>query len=153
MFLKAGMTPGDYSTATNYWNMCVDGTGTLWIDNRMVSTASQGSLLWDGAYYMTSGHTVTPSRKLSECNNGWILAFSDFNAPNTPNDFDWNYVVIHKYHSYAHNGDGVRIEIPTGSPNFTAQKYLYIYDNKIVGHDDNNQNGADDTVLRHVLAF
>jgi hypothetical protein len=124
----------------------------MWIDNRMVSTASQGSILWDGAYYMTSGHTVTPSTKLSDCNNGWILCFSDFDAPSTANDYDFNYVIIHKYHSFANNGNGVRIPI-AASQNNVITKYLYIYDNQIKGNDENNLNGADDVVLRRVLAF
>lgn len=34
--------------------------------------------LWTGANTMGAGQTITPSKKLSECRNGWVLVWSDY---------------------------------------------------------------------------
>lgn len=34
--------------------------------------------LWTGADVMGAGATITPNKKLSECKNGWILVWSDY---------------------------------------------------------------------------
>lgn len=50
-------------------------------------------------YYMTAGHTVTPTKKLSECRNGWILVWSDYNSDaTTTQDYDFTCSVIPKIH-------------------------------------------------------
>lgn len=135
------------------WKAIYDATPTpLW-------APSNGT----GGYYMTSGHTVTPSKKLSECRNGWILMWSDYNTDESiTQDYDWHCSVIPKIRPNGENwaGHSWLFDIPIGmqsaSPYTTEtrkMKWLYVYDNKLVGHDANNQNGRNDCVLRAVYEF
>ena len=116
-----------------------------------------------GGYYMTAGHTVTPSKKLSECRNGWILVWSDYNTDEgSTGDYDFTCSVIPKIRPSGDKwaGHSWLFDLPIGmqqvSPYTTEtrrMKWLYVYDNKLTGHDANNQNGRNDCVLRAVYEF
>lgn len=43
-----------------------------------VEKLESNDTLWTGANVMGAGQVVTPSKKLSECKNGWILVWSDY---------------------------------------------------------------------------
>jgi hypothetical protein len=117
--------------------------------------------LWsstDGVY-MNGSQTVTPSKKLSDCKNGWTLVFSDYD-PTTKktNDFDFNYYNIPKYHSAYFSGKSVFAPIVSYLSDKEVKittKRLYVYDNKITGSDDNSVDltTTNDVVLRAVLEY
>ena len=51
---------------------------------------AQGEPLWTGCHFVTNTQTITPSKKLSECRNGWILVWSDYDpdtSASTDGDF------------------------------------------------------------------
>jgi hypothetical protein len=113
--------------------------------NEVVTNNMTQAELWTGAGYPPAASTIPPTKKLSECRNGWILVWSDFVPGTGANDYDFYTSVVPKYYGTAQNGKSHLFVIPTslGTTAFsTTGKRLYIYDDKIVGHDDNSFNGT-----------
>ena len=102
-----------------------------------LDTVTPMKQLWAGLWHMVANQTVTPSEKLSEQKNGWILVWSGYNngvATNT----DYAYQVIPKWHGQgAMSGRGVGFSLASGSRN--GFKYLYVRDSSITGYDPNSQ--------------
>lgn len=115
--------------------------------------------LWTGAFYPVASHTITPSKKLSECRNGWILLWSDYDSGSGANDYDFTYCYIPKYSGIGfmsgkqHSFSLASFSSPT--TNTTIVKKLYIYDDKVVGHDDNGLDTTltNDVCLRAILEW
>lgn len=126
----------------------MDGIGYLNGKSVMMDTTQ---ILWTGVVYPLASHTVTPTVRLSDCPNGWILVWSDYDADtSTANNIDWNYSIIHKTFS---SGGGIRIMVPNYDGTW-AGKYLYCNGTSITGHNINNAtNEAKDVVLRNVVGF
>lgn len=112
------------------------------------------SVLWSGAKYPTGSDTITPSKTLSSCSQGWILVWSDYDPGVGPNDYNWVYTFVPKFHGTNYSGGGVYFEMPTTRTQYT-RKMLYIYNDKIVGNDDNDDSDiwANDVCLRYVLEW
>lgn len=115
--------------------------------------------LWTGGYYMTAGHTITPSKPLSQCMHGWILVWSDYDTTNSaPMNSDICTTVIPKKNPANANwgGQSILATVPvnmTDTADAITIKRLYIHDTKIVGHASNNQSPRNDVVLRAVYEF
>jgi len=104
--------------------------------------------------YLTAAQTVTPTKKLSQTNNGWLLIWSDYDPGVGVNDYDWSTsTVIPKFMSVNQNGQANLFAIPSNSTGSVITKKAYVYDDKIVGHDDNSTGGATDVVLRYILEW
>lgn len=120
-------------------------------------------VLWSGKLYPNANHTITPTKKLSECRNGWMLLWSDYDPDTgTANDADLATTMIPKcrYDGEAWNGKNFLCDVPRfyGSATDTSAekritKTLAIYDNKIVGNVVNGQGDRNDVVLRAVYEF
>jgi hypothetical protein len=132
--------------------------GNLHCYNLSVNGASE-NVLWNGALYMIASQTITPSKSLSECTNGWILVWSDYDVDTlTAKDYNFVYNYVPKF-AYQHSGScGTYFMVPTSKTN-TAHKYLYISNTQLTGSDDNvfidtdaNIDGSD-AVLRYVLEW
>jgi hypothetical protein len=115
--------------------------------------------LWTGAWYMNASQTATPSKKLSECKTGWILVWSDYDSvAKKAGDYDINYTHIPKYSVSKYSGKQVFFPVmnymSTTAVGMTGKK-LYVYDDKLVGHDDNASadNGSNDVVLRAIVEY
>lgn len=121
--------------------------------------------LWTGKLYMagtdSTPQTVTPSKKLSECRNGWLLLWSDYDPDtSTANDADFATTIIPKSNATGGkwNGKSFLCDIPRyiGSnvndvdTERRIMKILYIYDNYIKGSPNNNKDDRNDVVLRAV---
>lgn len=123
------------------------------------------SALWTGAYYMSANQTVTPSKKLSECRTGWLLVWSDYDKDTaTINDNDFVTSVIYKRKpggTVNWNGESHYFDVPRYIGDSTSDtttekriiKRVYVYDNKLVGHNYNSQSDRTDVVLRAVYEF
>ena len=115
--------------------------------------------LWEGARFMLNGQTTTPSKKLSECRNGWVLVWSDYNdSTNTANDFNWGISYIPKFFASVDSGGNLYLPLINAMDANTISltgKKVYINDSTIEGHADNNSsnNGTNDVVLRYVYEF
>lgn len=121
-------------------------------------------ILWNGASYMKAEQTVTPSKKLSECNHGWMLLWSDYDDDTkTANDADIVTTMIPKWHPSGSvwSGQMFLCDIPRYYGSDTSNvdtekrimKSLYIHDDKIVGHTINNLSTRTDVVLRAIYEF
>lgn len=154
-FLKTGKPAGsklwsDYDTFR-----VLDGTGFL--NDKAIFTSDQ-SVLWTGKQWPNAATTITPKKKLSDCPNGWVFVWSDYDAPDGKlNDFHFVYSFVLKEHiSEGWNGQGMYHTVPT-TEKIVEYKYLYIWDDKIVGHSVNTTtisgSGASDAVLRAVISF
>lgn len=158
LFLKTGKTAGDYSNSTvDYWTLRVTGDGDLLLDGKVIANYNQGTFLFDGAAYPADGSTVTPTRTLANCPNGWILVWSDWNAgtPGVAGNFNWTTSIIPKF--VGDNGQNWSFAIPTGATTGTytdvASKQVTIYNDRLVGEAGNDTGLAVDVVLRYVIAF
>lgn len=110
--------------------------------------------LWDGASYMHGTSEVYPTKKLTECRNGWCLLFSDYNVGEGERNLDYYwYFVPRGTATYAAGHHQVIIpQYWSPTENSSVIKTLYIYDNKLTGHTNNDStDGQKDVVLRRVI--
>lgn len=158
------------------WVMAFGSRGSVYtgyVDNgnwkgwRAIFEASPAPL-WTGAAYMSSPNstpqTVTPSKKLSECRNGWLLLWSDYDKDTkTANDSDFVTTMIPKKNPTGGNwgGKAFYCDIPRymGSNVNDVDterriiKSIYIHDNCIKGSFNNDKDERNDVVLRAVFEW
>lgn len=118
--------------------------------------------LWTGSYYMTAGHTATPSKKLSQCEHGWMLLWSDYDPDTaTVNNTDFCTTMIpnRNWAGDTWNGAAYYCDIPRYTAGTATDsesriiKVLNVYDNKLVGTANNNAAPRNDVILRAVYEF
>ncbi len=118
--------------------------------------------LWTGSYYMTAGHTATPSKKLSECEHGWMLLWSDYDPDtSTVNNTDFCTTMIpnRNWAGGTWNGAAYYCDVPRYTAGTATDsesrviKVLNVYDNKLVGTANNNAAPRNDVILRAVYEF
>lgn len=118
--------------------------------------------LWTGSYYMTAGHTATPSKKLSQCEHGWMLMWSDYDPDTgTVNNSDFCTTMIpnRNWNGGTWNGSSFYCDVPRYSAGTATDsesrviKVLTVYDNKLVGSENNNAAPRNDVVLRAIYEF
>ncbi len=146
------------SVYSNYYS------DSAWIGWKCLHDANPDPL-WSGNFYMNAVHTVTPSKKLSECRAGWVLVWSDYDPDtNTVNNEDFVTTTIYKrkpdgttWSGQSHYFDIPRYIGDTATDVTTESrimKRIYVYDNKLVGYEYNNQgNARKDVVLRAIYEF
>ena len=126
-----------------------------------VRTASANTVLWSGNLLMNASHTITPAKKLSECQNGWVLLWSDCDeSTGAAQDADFVTTVIPKKKPDGGTWDGktFHCEVPRYYGSNTSDvdterrimKTLYIYNDKIVGHTINDKDERTDVTLRGI---
>lgn len=129
-----------------------------------VRAAEPNTILWSGSLYMHENHTVTPTKKLSDCQNGWVLLWSDYDeATKTAQDADFATTIIPKKKPNGGTWDGKTFycDVPRFYGSNTSDvdterriiKTLYIHNNKIVGHAANSKDERTDVVLRAVYEY
>ena len=146
------------SIYTNYLN---NGTWRGWKALYEAAPAPLWSGGANGGYYMTAGHTVTPTKKLSECRNGWILLWSDYDVGGQANNTDFCTTIIPKraYSGQVWNGAMWYCDVPSYAAGTATDsetrviKVLQIYDNRIIGTENNAAAPRNDVVLRAVYEF
>ena len=109
--------------------------------------------------YMTNGHTVTLAEKVSEQPNGIVLVFCYYNGTGDTN-WGWQSFFVPKQLVAMETGEGHTFSLTNGKFGSVGTKYLYINDDSITGHADNNLSGTAGSgityannkfVLRYVL--
>lgn len=118
------------------------------------------NVLWQGGYMMTAGHTINlgEGNRISQQKNGIVLVFSLYRN-GAAEDVSINSFFISKK----------EVELLDGAPHFfflginagfssLAGKYIYIHDDKLVGHEGNDDVGSSvisfsnsSYVLRYVI--
>lgn len=124
--------------------------GSWQIDaNKHIISSVGCEVLWSGAYYMTATHRINLSRNISTCMNGIIIHMQGYNtSTGQPANYDHGYAFVSKQHVKNYNGGGVGI-MCIGASGIAHTKYLYIYDDHIMGH---NNNGGATYVVSEVIA-
>ena len=124
-----------------------------------VSEFGVQKVLWNNdPLYMRSDHTATLSEPVSEQNTGIVLVWSAYESG--AKDYNFFYQFIPKSHVEQHNGKGINTGIiATETFGTIGSKYVYVYDDRIVGNDYNDDSGTKNGitfnnaywVLRYVL--
>lgn len=132
-----------------------------WHDVRCVYKGGTGRVLWSGGYYMTAGQTATLKEPVSKQPTGIMLVFSEF-VDGAASDSTFHHRPVLRDWVALHPGKAECIQLSTSNLAFFATKYLYIHDDKIAGHDNNNKTGTGACgitytnarfVLRYVIGF
>lgn len=140
------------NTTSNKY-LTLNNNGKLIYDNRNVILEAQSSPLWQGYHHMVKSETVTPSKKLSDCQNGWCVVWSDWNDGGKGENFNFVYTYIPKNTPWK-SGQNHTFGMSTGEGDDTyANKTLYVYNDKLTGHDSNKKGKAYDVVIRAVLEY
>ncbi|WP_407857680.1 BppU family phage baseplate upper protein [Enterococcus hailinensis] len=97
--------------------------------NNTYQKKAAGAIVWAGTSTLNADHTITPSKKLSECNAGWLLVFAPYNGAEVQN-YDVTTVFVPK------NQTRLSItQIFNGS--VWIQKRYQCTDSVITGHSSN----------------
>lgn len=108
--------------------------------------------LWSGTQYPSASQTATPTKKLSKCRNGWIIKWQNYNVGSGTTNSNFEYVFIPKYHALYHNGLGVRVTLGRVGVDVYS-KYIYVYDDRIVGHAQNGDGEMRNRAMTEVLEW
>lgn len=110
--------------------------------------------LWSGVAYMTANQTITPSKSLEDCRNGWMLAWSDY-TNGVANNYDWVFTPVPKSAiSAGVNGMHAIVANSNAANAPMLSKYIYVgTGTTIVGQANNNLAGLDNVVLRKVYEW
>ena len=116
-----------------------------------------GKVLWSGGYYMTSSHSANLSEAISKQPHGIVLVFSEYSG-GTIHDYTFSHHFFSKELISLHEGSGHVVFLTNNTFNAVGMKYLYIYDTKITGHENNNKTGTADSGItyannRYVLRY
>lgn len=102
---------------------------------------SANNVLWGpDYYYMTSDNTINLSQKISEQKNGIVLVWQAYDN-DEPKPWHFNFCFVPKWQALTNSSRGVSMWLTNDVGSQVASKYVYIYDDKIVGND-NNSTGA-----------
>lgn len=102
-----------------------------------------GSTMSSGMY-MTAGHTATLTEPVSEQRHGIVLVFSAYNGTDDTN-YSWECFFVPKQ-LVALSTSGHTFILGRGKFTYVGTKYLYIYDDRVEGHADNNATGANNGI-------
>lgn len=100
-----------------------------------------GVLLWEGAWYMLASQTVNLPEAISKQKNGIVLIFGEYISGAAGNSA-FHCFFIPKKQVELQPSKGHTFTLATGKFGHMATKYLYIHDDSIVGHADNNATGT-----------
>lgn len=158
------------TAATIGWVVAFGSSGSVFTNYQNTATTFRGwrriydvdpEPLWVGTSYMNGEQSITISKKLSECQNGWMLEWCDFDAStNTANNFNYVQTPVYKRNRL---GDWVGQNMMFALPVYIANdgtgavvtiKQLIISDDTITGHVANGVGANNqDVVLRAVYEF
>ena len=109
-----------------------DDNGNLINDNQV---------LWGpDYYYMNAGQTATLSQKVSEQKSGIVLVWQAY-SNGAAQTYDFNFTFIPKWQVSVNPSRGVSCFLTDSTAGVIGTKYVYVYDDKIVGNNANG-NGA-----------
>lgn len=116
--------------------------GMLLNGNKVLTNIAQ-SVLWSGAIYMNGSQTANLTSNISDQPNGIVLVWSDY-SNGQANDWNFNFTFIPK--NWGSSGIGMVCQLVGSKFTTIGTKYLYIYDNRIVGNADNAATGTNNGI-------
>lgn len=122
---------------------------------------SANNVLWGpDYYYMSASNTINLSQKVSEQKTGIVLVWQAY-SDGAPQPWDYNFTFIPKWQAMTNSSRGVTCFLSNSHAGYIGTKYVYVFDNKITGHNENStgatkgNSGITTTnnhwVLTHVL--
>ena len=105
----------------------------------------ENKVLWSGALFMDASHTARLSEKVSEQLTGIVLVWSYY-TNGAAQKYGWHTTFIPKAMVQLHNGVGWDIELRRTKNATFGTKYVYVNDDRIVGHADNVATGTANNV-------
>lgn len=149
-----------HKTASRAWERIYHLTGDVMSWGEWVCVSDfDGQLLWEGGRYMTADHTNALAEPVSKQRSGIVLVFSEY-IDGATSDTAFHEMFIPKTMVAKHPGKGHCFQLSSSNLDHFATKYLYISDDKIVGHANNGMTGTGDCgitfsntrfVLRYVI--
>lgn len=103
--------------------------------------------LWSGNSLLDSTDVITPTKKLVDCKNGWLLMFKYAGAYN-----NLNYEYIPKHHLTVGNSGGVKLVLGSTSGTY-VQKYIYVKSDTVTGHSSNVASGNEVIELFNIYEY
>ena len=136
----------DFKGAVNINGIPIKGCHKI----RTSKTGDAGTYTYDSiSWYMPATQAVYLEEKISEQQNGIILVWSAYSS-GVPQNWAFNFTVVPKAFISDEPGGGVSTFIIEGAPlAYAANKYMYINDDHIVGHDGNAQTGTSATAIKY----
>lgn len=105
-------------------------------------STAPGTVLWSGAgWAMTASHTATLAHNVSTCPTGIVLHWQAYVSGAARNQ-DQLYCFVPKTHVSGFAGGGVQMPLMTSGFGSVGCKYVYVYDDRVVGAANNNQSGT-----------
>ena len=138
-----------------YANYLDTGTWMGWVAINEANPAP----LWTGAATCHGTQTITPTKTLSQCKNGWVLVWSDYDTSGlTAVNAEACITVIPKRGFAGGKWTGqsflaVVAAAVTESADAVTIKRLQVYDAYLTGHAYNTVSPRNDVVLRAVYEF
>ena len=114
------------------------------------TTGAAGSYTYDSINrYMVANHTVYLEEKISEQQNGIILAWSFYE--NSAWDWGWNFTVIPKRFVVDNAGGGGMSTFMSETATFgnVGAKYIQVRDDRILGSDNNSASGTGTSGIKY----
>lgn len=105
---------------------------------------SDYNTIWSGKNIMDGTDTITVAKKLSECNNGWILVFKPSNSSQ-----NYNYCYVPKGRP---TNRGVKFVVG-GAAGAVYSKYIVVNDSTLTGHSANVSGGNEIMELVEVVSY
>lgn len=128
---------GKYQVAINgLVNTNINDVLQVYDDNGNLINNNQ--ILWGPDYYFMSGsNTINLSQKVSEQKNGIVLVWQAY-SDNAPQPWDYNFTFIPKWQVITNSSRGVMCFLATSHASYIGTKYVYLFDDKIKGYNDNS---------------
>lgn len=119
--------------------LTVDWNGTIRTDKDSMKT------LWSGTWYMNADQTATLSEKVSEQLTGIVLVWSYY-TNGAAQDYGWHTFFVPKGMVKLKNGVGYDIPLRRDKNAMFGTKYVYVYDDRLVGYASNVATGTANNV-------
>ena len=111
-----------------------------------------GRILWTGAMYMTAGHNAPLDEPILKQPNGIVLVFSRY-LDGVAQENNYFHFFIPKAFIAEKNGYGHTFVMAANKFAVISTKYLYINNDGITGHADNNATGTVNGITYNNAAF
>lgn len=105
-------------------------------------STAPGTILWSGVYYMTETQTAALSRNLSTCQTGIVLHWQAYENGSAANN-SHVYSFVPKAHPA---GEGMLCPMAAANFAYVGSKYVYVYNNRVVGNTHNDATGTNNGV-------
>lgn len=128
--------------------------GTIYEAGKRVHADWTPPELWSGAIYMGENQSVTPSKSLANCRNGWMVVWSDY-TNGVANNYDWVFTPIPKS-AISAGVNGMHAIVANSNAHNAPMLSKYIYvgtGTSIIGSKNNTLAGPDNIVLRKVYEW